>query len=151
MGSTNNNGIAAKLESVILCMCFLFPPTSFKLWTDFLNNPTARVSVEYLRLVLGELVPQVVSDAQLDLEIDITFVHFNRLSESLILSYDSKLRTYMTEVYIEEDEEELVSHHSRLLYKTAQLFIDRITSADMVAAMPREIRYCKDVMACADR
>ena len=57
----------------------------------------------------------------------------------------------MTEVYIEEDEEELISHHSRLLYKTAQLFIDRITSADMVAAMPREIRYCKDVMACADR
>jgi len=31
-------------------------------------------------------VPQVVSDAQLDLEIDITLVHFNRLSESLTLS-----------------------------------------------------------------
>eukprot|EP01088_Endostelium_zonatum_P017075 TRINITY_DN4868_c0_g1_i2.p1 TRINITY_DN4868_c0_g1~~TRINITY_DN4868_c0_g1_i2.p1 ORF type:complete len:948 (-),score=182.08 TRINITY_DN4868_c0_g1_i2:93-2936(-) len=88
-----------------------------------------KVGSEYLILLVGELLNNILNDENLDLEID----------KRKIKPTDSQTVDQIAEARAEK------------LRNIAQSFIDRITSTEMVAAMPREIKAIADFIAHCER
>eukprot|EP01102_Stenamoeba_stenopodia_P012810 TRINITY_DN4080_c0_g1_i1.p1 TRINITY_DN4080_c0_g1~~TRINITY_DN4080_c0_g1_i1.p1 ORF type:complete len:785 (+),score=127.32 TRINITY_DN4080_c0_g1_i1:192-2546(+) len=92
---------------------------------------------DYLRLLLGDLIAQIVLDKDLDLEVDPS-----RLS--MTLSSTTNLLRRLQKA--QED----IDVRQKLLIKKAQLFLDRIVDPKMVKQIPRDFRIIASYLAeCA--